>query len=132
MSTAWLVEKNITSQIGDFKLHTLHNVDVSNSNITIIWEPVFEWYIGRCGSKNGHQQGMHLKEIGLRVQNLLVIRLSSIVNMIFGGGRPGGKGGGELYDQLMSMRIFTLIMNKIFMIAPKIMRQRTTSTIWIC
>ena len=45
---------------------------------------------------------MYLQEIELRVQNTLTI-LGSIVNMI----------GGYLYDQLMSGRVFTLIMNKI-------------------
>ena len=45
---------------------------------------------------------------------------SLIVNMI-----------GKTYEHLMSTRIFTLIMNKGFTWALKIMRQRTTSTIWI-
>ena len=37
----------------------------------------------RCGSKNGHQKDMCLKEIGLRAQNMLTI-LGSIVNIIGG------------------------------------------------
>ena len=48
---------------------------------TIIWTPVFERYVVRCGSKNWHQIYMCLKEIGLCAQNMLII-LGSIVNMI--------------------------------------------------
>ena len=55
-----------------------------DSNIAVIWTPVFEWLI-RCGSKNRHQKDMCLKEIGLQAQNMLTI-LGSIANMI-GGGR---------------------------------------------
>jgi hypothetical protein len=44
------------------------------------------------------------KEIGLCAQNMTNI-LNSIVNII----------GGNLYDHLMSTKIFTLIMNEIFM-----------------
>ena len=59
--------------------------------------------MGSCGSKNGHQEGVCLKEIGLHAQNMLSI-LGSMVNMI----------GEDLYDHLMSTRIFILIMNMIF------------------
>ena len=41
----------------------------------------FEWYMVRCGSKNGHQKDMCFKEIGLRAENILII-LASIVNII--------------------------------------------------
>jgi hypothetical protein len=40
--------------------------------------------------------------------------------------------GGDLYDHLMSKRIFILIMNEIFISALKIMRQMVTGVIWIC
>ena len=40
--------------------------------------------MGSCGSKNGHQEGMCLKEIGLHAQNVSTI-LGSMVNMIGGG-----------------------------------------------
>ena len=43
---------------------------------------------------------MFSKEIGLNAQNVISI-LGSIVNMI----------GGDLYENLMNTRIFTLIMN---------------------
>ena len=38
----------------------------------------------------------------------------------------------DLYDHLMSMRIFILILNEIFIRAPKIMRKVTAISIWIC
>ena len=62
---------------------------------------------GWCGSKNGHQKDMFLNEVGTCAQNMITI-LSSIVNMI------GGRRGGDLYHHVMSMRIFALLMNKIF------------------
>ena len=46
---------------------------------------------------------MCLKEIGFHVQNMLTI-LGSIINIF----------GGDLEDHLMSKRIFTLMMNKMF------------------
>ena len=46
-------------------------VDMPNSNIMIIWTPLFEWYLVMCGSKNGHQKYMCLKEIGLCAQHVL-------------------------------------------------------------
>ena len=65
-----------------------------------------------------------LKDIGLRPQNMVTI-LGSIVNMI---GR-----GGDLYYCFTSSRIFTLIMNKIFIRAPIFMTwQMVTGTIQIC
>jgi hypothetical protein len=41
--------------------------------------------------KNGPQKDMYLKEIGLRVQNMITI-LHSIIN------KTGGKGGGEVRE----------------------------------
>ena len=52
-----------------------------NSNMGIIWTPIFEWYVVRWWSKDGHQKFMYLKEIGLRAQNMLII-LGLSVNMI--------------------------------------------------
>ena len=34
------------------------NVDKLDVNIAINWTPIFEWYVVRCGSKNGHQKNM--------------------------------------------------------------------------
>jgi len=75
-----------------------NKVDVPKSVTTIQGTPTFEWHLIRCGSKIGHSKGiMFLKEI-----RLLIIQ-GLIVNMI----------GGDLYDHLKKMRIFTFIINKI-------------------
>ena len=60
----------------------LNKVGVSISNTTIILTPIFEQYVIRCESKNWHQKDMCLEEIGLHAQNMLIIILSSVVNMI--------------------------------------------------
>ena len=31
---------------------------VPDINVAITWTLVFEWYVARCGSKNGHHKGM--------------------------------------------------------------------------
>ena len=59
----------------------------------------------KCKSKNMHLKNMCLLNIGVYPQNMLTI-VSSIINMIWGVG-------GRLYDHMMNMRIFTLIMKKI-------------------
>ena len=64
---------------------------------------VFEWYVIWRGLKNKYKKDMCLKEIGLCAQNMITI-LSSTINII----------GGDLYNELMSTRIFTSMMNKIF------------------
>ena len=56
-------------------------VQLPKSNTIIIWTPIVEWYVVRCGSKNWCQKDMCLKEIGLRAQDILTI-LGSLVNMI--------------------------------------------------
>lgn len=58
-------------------------VDVCNANVAIMWTPIIEWFIVRCGSKNGYQKDMCLKVIGLCAHNILTI-LGSIVYMIGG------------------------------------------------
>ena len=63
------------------------------------------------------------KEIRLHAQNRLTI-LDSIVDIFVEGG--------SLYDHLMGTRIFTLIMNKIFIRALKFAVQNVTSRVWIC
>ena len=60
----------------------LNKVGVSISNTTIILTPIFEQYVIRCESKNWHQKDMCLEETGLHAQNMLIIILSSVVNMI--------------------------------------------------
>ena len=56
---------------------------------------------------------MCLKEIGLRANH----------------SRLNGQHNGVLHDHLMSLRIFTLIINKILM-SSKIMRKMARDTIW--
>ena len=57
-----------------------------NSNIGIIWTPIFEWYVVRCGPKNGYHKDMYLKEIGLSAQILLTILglITILINIIEG------------------------------------------------
>ena len=31
-------------------------VDMTNSDTTILWTPIFKWYVVRCGSKNGQKK----------------------------------------------------------------------------
>ena len=50
--------------------------------------PIFEWYLVRCCSKNGYIKDVCLKEIGLHAQNMIITILSSIVDIIGGGGGP--------------------------------------------
>jgi hypothetical protein len=63
----------------------------------------------RCGSKSEYQKNLGLKKIRLRTQNMMI----AIVNII----------GVGLYDHFMSTIIFTLMMNKIFIRAPKSRRK---------
>ena len=63
------------------RLEYAHKVDVPNSVTCPTQKPIFEWYVVWCGSKNGHQKDMRLKEIGLRAQNMITF-LSSIGNQI--------------------------------------------------
>ena len=82
-----------------------------------IRHPIFEWYVIRCSSENKHQKDIFSKEIAQRVQNMIT-QLSSLVN-IFG----VGEGRGYPDDHFVSLRIFILIMNEIFIQAPKLMRK---------
>ena len=54
-------------------------------NSVTYWKqtPIFKWYVVKCGSKNGYQKDMSLKDIELFAQNLLII-LGSIFNIIGG------------------------------------------------
>ena len=60
------------------------------------------WQLVRCDFK--HWKDVCLEEIGLCAQNMITI-LDPIVNLY----------GGDLYEHLMSIGIFTLIMNKVFL-----------------
>jgi hypothetical protein len=78
-------------------------IDLPISITCSIWTPIFEWRV--ADSENGYQNDM----CRLLAQNMIII-LGSIVNIIlfYLGGGVGG------CVQLMSTRVFTLIMNKIF------------------
>ena len=96
-------------------------VDVTKPNTPLIWITVSEWFVVRFISINWHQHDVCLKGIiGLRAQNMLTI-LGSIVNHVQR----------DLCDDIMSTRIFSLIMNKIFVWAPKTKEQMGTGTVWI-
>ena len=47
------------------------------------WIPICEWCVLRCGSKNGHQTDIFLKEIGVLTQNMLTILDILVNNLIF-------------------------------------------------
>ena len=87
--------------------------------------PIFEWYVVKIGSKNGYQNEACFRETRWHVENMIT-SLGSIVNRIGEGG-----GGRDVYDHLMSRRIFTLTMSTIFIRAPKVTRKVTTASIWI-
>ena len=59
----------------------LCEVDVPNLVTIPNRTPLFEWYVVRCGFKNGYPNDMCSKEIGQRAQNMITI-LGSIVNTI--------------------------------------------------
>ena len=71
-----------------------------NLVISLNWTPIFESYVVRCGFKNTYPKDMSFQEFGLHAQIMITI-LSSLVNII----------GEDIYDQLLSMRIFDLTMN---------------------
>ena len=58
-------------------------IEYSYSITFFIRTHAFDRYVVRCGSKNGFQKDMSLKEIGLGAQNTITI-LESIVNIIVG------------------------------------------------
>lgn len=61
------------------------------------WIPIYECYVVKCRSKNGHRKDMYLKEIGLHTEILLII-LGSEFNIIGEGGLPGRFCGSGTFD----------------------------------
>ena len=55
---------------------------------------------------------------------IIITIVGSILNKIWGGG--------YVYDHLMSMRIFNMIMGNIFIQSPKMMRNAVMASIWLC
>ena len=60
--------------------------------------PIFEWYVVWCGYKNEYKKDMCLKEIGLHAQNMIT-KFNNQYDW------------GDLYDHLLSTKIFILIIN---------------------
>ena len=89
---------------------------MSNSITHLNHAPLFEWYVGWCGSNNRDQTCICLKEIRQYIQTMITI-LNPIANII----RKERQR--NLYDHLMSTRIFTLIMNKTFIRTPRTMKK---------
>ena len=87
---------------------SLDKVDVPNSVTFLNWTPIFECYVVRVGFKNGYKEDTCFFKKGLCTQNNISTILSSIIYITKWG----------LYDHLMSKRIFTLLMDKIFIQAP--------------
>ena len=58
-----------------------YKVDVPNLVTYLNWTPTFEWCMVWCGSKNGYQEDMCLKEFGPHAQNMITI-LDSIIHII--------------------------------------------------
>ena len=83
--------------------------------------PIYEWFVVRGSSKNKYIQDLCSKEMELCAQNFNHHSRPNNVHIWK-----------NLYDYLMNMRIFTLMMNKIFIEAPKIMRKVATALMWIC
>jgi hypothetical protein len=52
---AWLSSIPHESSNWMCTIHVHLKVDTSSSKTMIIWTPIFEWYVIRCGSKNKHQ-----------------------------------------------------------------------------
>jgi hypothetical protein len=90
---------------------TCLRVDMPHSFTYFIYLASYGVNLVWCGSKNGYQKGMCLKEIGLCVQKMITI-VSSLVNTIER----------DLYDHLMGTKIFALMMNEIFIQILKIMK----------
>ena len=95
-------------------------VDVPNSVTCVNEPPMYERYVVRCGFKNKYQEDMCLKEIGLH-------GISKYDNHYRLNGQSSYEVG-NLDDHLMGMKIFTLIINKIFIQTPKSVRKGTTAS----
>ena len=72
---------------------------------------LFEWYVVRCSSKSKYQKDTFLKHWTMCSKNDNHSRLND--QHIWG----------DPYDCLMSSRILSLVMNKMFIRAPKISRK---------
>lgn len=72
--------------------------------------PIFDWYVVKYGYENGYQNYMCSKETNLHVQNMLTV-LKSILQHHWG----------DLHGYLMNRVILILVVDEIFIQAPKMM-----------
>ena len=79
-----------------------YQVDDPYSVAFLTKTPIFNWYVVWCGSKNGYQKHVLQKDWTMcpRYDNH-----SKVNSQLYWG---------DLYDQVMSTRIFILIVNEIF------------------
>lgn len=75
---------------------------MSKSNIEIIQTPTLEWYVVRCEFRNGHQEKIGQRDWTTCSKYAIYSRLNSQLDWE------------DLSDHLMSRRIFSFIMSKIF------------------
>ena len=94
--------------------------DVPNLVTYLNRTSIFEWYVIRYGSKNGHQKDVSKREWTMCSRNDNHSSLNRQHSWR------------DLYGHLISTRIFTLRVTKIFMWASKIMREVAIASIWIC
>ena len=84
------------------------------------WTRIFEWCVGKCGSKNGHQKDIFWKGIGIWSQNLSTI-IGSIINIIWG-----------VCVFIKWERESSLLFDLNMHTALNIIRKVVAGTIWIC
>jgi len=81
------------------------------------------WCIVRCGSKNRHKARIMWTTCSKFVNHSRLNSEHYLLIYLFWGGV-------DIYDHLMNSRVFTSVMNEIFIWAPEIMRKMATDTIW--
>ena len=97
----------------------IHNIAHNVPNMNKVWglpssithlnrTPIFEWYVVLCGSKKGYHKDTCLLKDWIACSNYNTQSRSNSQLYLKG-----------LYNHLMSTRIFTLIMNKMFVWDPK-------------
>jgi hypothetical protein len=80
-----------------------HRIDMTNLATYLDHMPIIECHVVSCTSNNICLKDMYFKNIGLRVQNMIIIMDSKSTQLRWG----------KLYDHSISMRIFTVLMDKI-------------------
>jgi hypothetical protein len=89
----------------ELKLAAFGGVDkvgVPTPNTTIMWTPIFGWYVLRCGSKNGH-----LKDnVERRLDYILNIGSHYLLHMLTILSSRMQPYWEDPYDQLMNTRLF--------------------------